>query len=269
MNRRNLISLSLAIVVLYFFASFIRIHFGDDWKILPDIVYILAPLLATVLGFWAVKIFGFNKQGMPVFFLTLGMASYLVAEILFIVIDNFFDIPTTPSIADFFYILAYPLFFIGLIEKILSEGVGFSFKKNFIFILLALIFIVLFSYFSVYSAFDPESNFWQNVILISYGIGDIILSICCLFILIITYEYEGGRMSYSWLIINISFLITLVSDLFYAIYPDQYENVLSFRIIIDTFYILGYILFASAMLHFISIVKEKQELIKNKLPQQL
>lgn len=265
MSRRNLISLSFAIIVLFFLANFVFIKLGESWQIFPDVIYTFAPLLAVLLGFWAVKIFGFNKQGTPIFFLSLGMASYLIAEIIFIIIDNFLDIPTTPSIADFFYILAYPLFFIGLMKKIISEGVGFSFRKNFVFIILAIIFVALFAHFSVYSAFDPEANFWQNVILISYGVGDIILSICCLFILIITYEYEGGRMAYSWLILTMSFLITLVSDLFFAIYPEQYEDVISFKIIIDIFYILGYILFAMAMFHLISLVKEKQESLKAKM----
>ena len=262
---RNIVSLSIAIIFLYLFASFVSLQLGESWEIFSDGIYILAPLLAVILGFRAVKTFGFNKQGVPIFFLTLGMASYLIAEIIYIIIDNFLDIPTTPSVADFFYLIAYPLFFIGLVKKISSEGVGFSFKKNFFFLLIAVVFVVLFSYFSVYSAFDPEANLWQNLILISYGIGDVILSICCLFIVVITYEYKGGRMSYSWLVLSISFLITLVSDLLFAIYPDQYKNILTFKIILDVFYMLSYILFAAAMYHLINLVKEKQEFIKNKL----
>lgn len=265
MSRRNLIITSLAILVAYYFASFILLKLGDSWQIFLDTVYILSPLLATILGFQAVKIFGLNKQGMPVLFLTLGIASYLIAEIIFVIINNFLTIPTTPSVADFFYLIAYPLFFIGLMKKILSEGVGFSFKKNFIFLILAIIFIALFSYFSIYSGFDPEANFWQNVILISYGIGDIILSICCLFIIIITYEYEGGRMSYSWLILTMSFLFTLFGDLLFAIYPEQYESMVSFKVIIDTIFMLSYVFFAIAMFHLISIVKEKQEEIGHKI----
>lgn len=268
MSRRNLISLLLGIMVLYYLTSFIRIHFGDQWNFLPDFVYILAPLFATIMGFWAVKIFGLNKQGMPILFLSLGIASYLIAEIIFVIIDDFTGLETTPSLADLFYLLAYPLFFIGLVKKIVSEGAGFSFKKNFVFIILAIAFIALFSYFSIYSAFDPQESFIKNSILASYGIGDIILSVCCLFLLVITYEYEGGRMSYSWLILNTSFLVTLICDLFYAIYPNEYSNIIPFRIILDTLYILSYFLFALAMHHFIGLVKEKQEFLKKELANQ-
>ncbi len=262
MSKKNIAIVSLLIFIAYYAAVIIRGYLGESWKMLADFIYLLAPLLASVLGIWAFMIFRSSKQNVSIFFLSAGMACYFIAEVLFFILENILGVDTTPSIADFFFLLAYPLFFIGLLKKILQERVSFSFKKNWPFILLAIVFIVLFSYLSIFSSYNAEESMLKNIILVSYGIGDLILTVSCLFILVIVFEYEGGKMSYPWLILNMSFLIMLVADLLYAIYPDEYETFIYLRAILDTFWIASYVFFALAMFRLISIVKEKQQFLE-------
>jgi hypothetical protein len=264
MGKRSIVIISMLILIGYYIATLIAGYFGDKWMPLADIVYLLLPLLASITGFWAMKSYRSSKQSFSILFLSAGMVCYFIAEVLFVLLGSFLNMPTTPSIADVFYLLAYPLFFIGLLKKILQERVSFSLKKNWPFILLAVVFVVLFSYLSIFSSYDPQDDFLKNLILISYGIGDLILTISCLFILVIVFEYEGGKMSYPWLILNMSFLIMLITDLFYAIYPDEYESIVYIKVILDTCWMLSYMLFSLAMLRSILIVKEHQQFLEER-----
>lgn len=266
MSKKNMMAIALLIFIFYYAAAILQNYFGGSWSFLSDIAYLSAPLLAVVSSFWLLKVFGVrNRQGGVALFLFLGMVSFLIAEILWVVYKFIFNVDPSPSLADFFFLLAYPLIFIGLLKKILSESPVLSFKKSGLIIALGIIFVGLFSYFSIYSSYDPQGNFWQNIFLMSNGIGDMILLLTLLFILVIVFEYEKGKMAYPWLLLAFSFFSMLAADLFYAIYVVQYDEVLFLKAAIDTMWIFSYVLFSFSMFRMVSIVREKQEEISQKM----
>jgi hypothetical protein len=121
---------------------------------------------------------------------------------------------------------------------------------------------ILVSYFGVFLAYSRTEPLFTNVIAISYGVGDLVLIISTIALLILAWEFRGGTLSQIWLSLFFSFLLTLISDILFAIATSAYSLTGSFnRSLTDCIWILSYLLFSYALFSFgISIQEAKNRL---------
>jgi len=228
--------LYLIAVFLFYTTSVGEIEQGE---LIIEIIFLLSPLFAVVLGLLAVKKYTLQSvYGKSFLFLTLGFLCWLIGEAIWI---YFFlaDIGAFPSVADVFYLLAYPLILIGIILELKD---GMSFKWNgvtigIIVILLAL--TALTGYYGVYWAYDEEATGAENIVAMSYGIGDIILLVVVALLII---KYGGAFFSKSWMLLGLGFVLTWAGDILYAMFYEAYEEGLWLASQMDYLWIIGYLL---------------------------
>ncbi len=262
-----------ALVVLYGIALFVywfRLG-GVQYQLIRDILYVSTPLVATIAGVFALTKFGTKgARAKSLLFLTCGMGCFFVGELLWNYYELVLHVKPFPSIADIFYLAAYPLLFVGLLNEIKTTRIDLSAFAPSVKFLTSLIIVLLFIivlYFGVYQAYDAREVFLANVIAMGYGIGDLLLIIVNMFLLVMAWEFRGGKFSRIWTVLFVGFLFTLLADILFATYTDQYETqVYFYKAFLDSLWMAGYLLFAYSLFEFgFSILDEtiKLRLSKN------
>jgi len=217
-------------------------------------IYLIFPMIAALAGFLAAKIYGYrDKAGRGIFYMAIGFAFWALGDITWYLFVNFMNIDPFPSIADVFYVSGYLLVFIGIcvafmLAKINPADIKKIAKRSLtvnIPVLIVLISIV--SYFGIYKAYDPGSNFIHNFFSLSYGIVDLVLIIASMFALAIMKIYQGGKFAAFWRDMLIGFLLFLLADILFALYQAEYTKDLKPYIYIDLIYAASYLCFAFAM----------------------
>lgn len=271
MNLKRLVFWFLASVFLALSAVYIYkigVNTPDLYVFLTNILYLFPPLIAVYGGIYAVKKFSFsNIHGVALAFLTAGILFLGIGEIIWFYYHIFLNVDPYPSIADVFYLGAYPLIFIGIVNELRLQKFDWKdFNKLYLFliILVSVILATIVSYFGIYLAYKPDAAFLENAIAMAYGIADLILIIPSLFILKLTLDYRGGKLFNSWLCILIGLLLTLVGDILFAIYTDQYSSGITPYNLIDLAWIAAYLFFAYGFFNTGLTITELQQKIRTK-----
>ena len=261
---KNLFLLFVTVIfVSYFFSLFLL-----EETFVADLIYLFAPLTAVVLGFFSLKVFGIkNNQGHSLLFLSLGMLCFFIGEFFWFHFQYIQNIDPDYSFADVFFLLSYPLSFIGIFIKLKTSFLSLkdlksilTDKKSYLFSIFLVITTMIVCYFGIFKAYDSEVGFVENAVFIFYGVGDLIVIFACSLIVLLIKEFRGGKFSFAWLMFVASYFLTLLGDIFYAIYRGSiYEENLILKFAIDGLWMLGYFVFAFAMLILVLIIKEKQE----------
>jgi len=217
---------------------------------MQEILFLIAPLVAVVAGFIAFRKFGFKTvQGKAIFLLTLGFLSSLLAEIIWDFFEIVLKIKPTPSIADFFYLLAYP-FYIWAIISALDIGKIEWTKKKILFTVIPFILLALITfYFEIYGGYESYEPLLKNIITVSYGIADMVVLIMLLLMINLSQNFKGGMLERFWILFAIGFIFLWIGDIIYAVYFDQYNTPTWFYRQIDYLWILQYIICAYAFIH--------------------
>jgi hypothetical protein len=204
--------------------------------------------------------------GYPILFLTMGFGFWFIGEFLWVVYEFIVHIDPYPSAADYFYLLAYPFFISAFILAIRSGGVqltGFNRILFFLFGLNAIWITGIVLYFGVYLAYDPAVTLLENVVAMSYGVGDLMIFLSCLLSLVLAWEYREGKILNTWMYLFAGFMLTLLADIAFSINHVQYEaGAVTIRNVLDCLWILGYLYFAFGMFEFAYIIREIQKRLK-------
>jgi len=190
----------------------------------------------------------------------------MIGEAVWLYYDYILLVSPYPSIADVFYIAAYPLFALGLIQEIRFAKIKFSNlnKSAFAVIgILGLTMSALVFYHGVFKVYVPGGILVDNLSII-YGIGDLIIIIPTLFVLVLAWEYKGGRIFIPWLFIFASFLLTLIADVLYTIFTDQYLEWEKPFSGLDLFWIGSYLLAGLGFLNIALLLKDIQKKLPSK-----
>lgn len=266
MNKRT----ALIMLLLIFFVGVMSLYWlrlGFDNVLLRESLYLVPSGFATIAGMFALWKFGLSsKRSMTFLLLTAGMGYWFCGELLFAYYEYIAHISPYPSIADVFYVLAYPLFLAGLVNEIRITRInwkGFGKTDLFLFILVALLFATLISYFGIYQAYDSAESLLGNLVAISYGIGDLLLILANILVLVLVWEFRGGKLSRVWLLLFISFILTLVADILFAMYTVEYTmQEWFYKSLLDSFWIASYLLFGYALCEFsISLQEAYQKVV--------
>jgi hypothetical protein len=251
MNRRVvtviLILLALATIPVYW----LRLAF----TIIPirDGLYLSTVLASVIAGFFAIYKYGFkHSRRFTLLFLTGALTSMFVSELIFeyhYILDKN-NIPF-PSIGDFFGLLFYLLFVIGLINEMRLASVNWKHVSKRLLVVAILISIILLGvvgYYGVYQSYDPTVNLFTNLVEMAYGVGDMLLIITSLMLVVLVREYRGGRFAKIWLTLLIAFCFFLAGDITANFYLTQYNNeVWFYKSLLDTLWMIAYLCMAQAL----------------------
>lgn len=247
-------TLAIVFLVLYLFGL------GAYWLQIGGLVtrefsFLLLPFLGVVGGIFSIRAYGLNgPRTKTLMFLTIGIACWFVGETLWDVYQDILHSNPFPSVADIFYLVAYPAFFLGLLNEIRSSRVNWKRMHPAVIFLLSIaslaIAIVVF-YFGIVQAYDPKETILSNVIAMGYGVADLILVVTNMLVLTLVWEFRGGRLSLMWIGIFLGFIFQLLADILFAIYTIQYkQQVFFYKNFLDSIWMLSYILFAYSVFSF-------------------
>ncbi len=208
------------------------------WNLVP-------PLIASLSAFYAIRIYGRgNPHAKALSLLSLGIFFWFLGEFIWFILEFFFHSYPFPSIADFFYLLAYPVLLAGLIVEFKNNKIKWTPLRLTVCVSKCIVFALLVIYFGIIKTYDPGEALTSNLIAMSYGVGDLVLIILSSLILMIALNYQKGRLFVPWALVFSGFVLILISDILFAMYQEAYENLLSYARNIDLGWITGFSLLA-------------------------
>lgn len=264
MNRTKLAALFVGTYALIASLYLLRV----DQK-LASLVFLFPPLLASVLGYYAAKTYKIvNIHGRAMAFLASGMAAFFIGETIFYVYQYHLNRQPFPSVADAFYLLAYPLVLVGLMIEVRMHKPRLSdFSRQ----TLSLMFTALVSttaivcYFGIYKAFDSAAGFTVNAFAMGYGVADLIILVPAMYVLNLAYEFKGGKLFNTWMMIFFAILLMLGGDILFALYNEQYSDAQWPYTLIDLFWTASYLLFGYSFIFTASVLKDlRKRLLETK-----
>ncbi|MFH0798272.1 MAG: hypothetical protein V1906_02565 [Candidatus Woesearchaeota archaeon] len=245
-TKEKIFSVALIVYLALIFIAYSTGIIPSDSRILwQNLIYLLAPLAAVSFGFCAFSKYGFKSDlGKSIFFIALGFASIFVGELIFAFSEVVLGIDAFPSIADIFFLSAYPLIFIGILKSIRLCRIRWTGCKVLLSVIISVALFAVTSYYGIYLAYDAQSGMFENVIAISYGVMDIIILLSLILMVNCSIELKGGMLTKSWALFSIAFVSAWIADMVYAIYHESYSEA-SFAIRqIDYIWIIEFMLMA-------------------------
>lgn len=264
MSQKHLVAACYILIFAFMAAAYI-IH-GNE--LARSIYSLIPPLLALLMALAAVDTYKLdNVHGRAMAFFAGAMFCLFVGESLFLVYQRIFDINPFPSLADVFYLSAYPLLLMGLLTEAWHHKIGWDKTNRTVYLLLIGLLAVLvpfMAYFGVYLAWDSADGFWSNIIAIGYGVNDLLLIIPVFFVLGIALGYKGGKLYRSWIGIFIAILIMMVSDVLFAIYKDPYDQSLYPYTLIDLLWAASFLFFAYSFYYVAATIEDSRKKLRIK-----
>lgn len=260
--KKRFIFLFLLLVYVFLYSWLIvsEVQFNSH---LANGMYIFLPFWAVLGGVLLALHYGLKSaHGKAFLCLTAGVALFLLGELLWVYYSMVGTDPF-PSLADIFYLLAYPFFFYGFLKEIQLAEIKLSPKK---ILLATTIFIVLSAvfFYAVFASIEVSGGI-ANVIAFLYILGDIVLVLCLVFLAFIIIEYRRGWISICWLWFLGGFIFILAADFVFAIYHASYIDNVYLYAITDSGWLLGYGLIAIGMICFYGMLKNEENKIKQKI----
>lgn len=236
----------LSLVFIIFFTAIILTYLSGDYESLANQAWNLFPsIFAAGCGVFAVRIYGMNNpHAKAIAFMSMGVFFWFLGDFIWFIFEYFLNKNPFPSIADYFYLLAYPLLLLGLIIELRTNKLAWTPKKIFFSAATSLLLGIAVAYLGIIKAYDPTDFLLNNVIAMSYGIGDLVLIIFSVAILMVAIGYQKGKLFYPWLYILIGFFLILAADVLFAIYREEYENFIGLYRNIDLGWISGFLFIA-------------------------
>lgn len=238
--------LPAAVLLIYFTVTLLIYLYSDPMGLIANIFYVASGIFAILGSVYTIKIYGFkNPHAQAVLLIAIGLGMKFIAELIWAVLEFGFGVYPFPSIADLFFLLAYPFLLLGLAQEFRINKFNWGICQVFSGTLLAVLLGSLVIYFGVYKAFNPEESLLNNAIAIFYGIGDLVILIMIIGILLIVSEYHKGKLFLPWFQVFLGFLLMLIADILFAIYGPEYEESDGYyRQILDLAWIGSYLFLA-------------------------
>lgn len=220
-----------------------------NFAILPGILVIVSTYVT--IKEWKNK----TKQKISMVVFTAGAICWFIAEQTWTILELVFEQEPFPSIADMFYLLAYPFFIVFFISYLKSKNLRIT-KYTFLFsIIISLVFLIP-SLHVLVGYYEGEPTFDVTV-----GLLYTILSSILLFLILLGIPlFVKTDNSYFWTMIFIGFLLDTIADtlfLFTAI-DDSYYN----GHITDLLYLIGYLFFIGG---FVFYLKVKSDTLRSEI----
>jgi len=230
-----------------------------------NVLFQIAPGFAVLAGIYAFRKYGIKSiHGMSILLITIGIALWWLGEITWMVFDIVLGIDPFPSTADIFYLAAYPILLIGIVNELRLGKIKWTTKKVISNVIVLLLLFTITYYYGVYMAYDLEATLTENVVAISYGVGDLILVIGSIMLLNLSIEFSGGVFSKAWIMFVIGMLLTWVADVLFAIYYEPYQAGEWLIVQMDHLWTASYLFFSYSFLIMGSVIEKLKEFAVSK-----
>ncbi len=234
------------------------------FSIISDLIIVISAGMAVYFGIKAAKKTGVQTpQGKAFLYLSAGIFLWFIAEIIWFIYDIAIDSFPLVSPADIFWIMGYPLMFMGLFVAL--KAIKRIIKKDTIIISLV-IFASILAIISIYIIYPvltyEEYSFAEKVVTIVYPIGDLIVLLGAI---LITVSMIGGVIVKPWLYITWGIIMYVISDSVYSYvtWNEAYYILTSasqwISGFIDITYYLSYILMAVGFYEQIALLTPKKK----------
>lgn len=235
---------------------------GDKNRLFENLLYLSAPILTVFAAAFIVRTYGFSsKHGRAFFLIFLGYLSWLIGETLWVVFDYVLGIDPYPSIADFFFLTAYPLIALGIIFEVKLADIKFSSINRAILItfgVLTTLLVIGVTYSELILAYVPGGSLYDNLALV-YGFASLILVIPAMLILPLAWEFKGGKIFIPWLLIFIGLFLDLLGDTLYGVFLEPYLEGLNPYELVDLLWIGEYVLVAFGLAGIAFVIRDIQK----------
>lgn len=181
------------------------------------------PILGGIYGIILAKKWGFfySSVGRAIMFLSLGLLSWGIGEMIFSLYYNLLlkiEVPY-PSLADAAFIVSWPLWGIGMVNLSSATGAKYALKgaTGKLTLVLFPIIIVVFSYYLLVTiARGGVISSSEGVIKVffdlAYPIGDVIILTLATLIYGLSFKYFGGKYKIAIYVLLFGFLANYFAD---------------------------------------------------------
>ncbi len=228
-------------------------------KMLSDILTPIAELFAVVVLFLVSRQLKLRSKRQFVAWIVICAAvfSYALGDISWIVIERFLQEPPFPSISDFYYLLFYPLFLLGILIIPTEKLKKWEWLNTILDITIVMsIAVFVFWNFLIGPLVSASRNnpLLERLILTAYPVGDLIIIGA---LVIIFYGKKREISNSAVLLLTASGLVMIISDVAYSTL-EMKEAYYSGHII-DSGFVLSVLMIELAGVLQISNVEQKRE----------
>lgn len=209
-NYRALIGIAALVISFHMVVSYGILQ--ENSEILVSIFSFLNPLLVTIVGFSTY----FRYRGSLIFgkshlFLSFAFLSLFLAELTYMIYEQFLGLDPYPSIADVFFFALYPLLILYLVKNIRYFSPNLDAKSKSFIILMP---IVLLAGYSTLSTTVGGLSIFEFDFL--YGSSFIYVAALALsFSIVGTIKVKQGLIGPVWLLIMIGIVLNNIGDVWY------------------------------------------------------
>ncbi|WP_182111825.1 bifunctional diguanylate cyclase/phosphodiesterase [Actinotalea sp. JY-7876] len=179
----------------------------------------------------------------PWYLLAAGVGCWALGDVLWAVVEHVLGSDAFPSVADYAYVLAYPVLAWGL--ALLSRPAGRTAGRDALLdalIVATTLGLVLWVFFIAPSWTDPEGTLLERVVGVAYPVGDVVL------VTQLVRLMNARRRTPALVLLGAGFGLVLVADLLFQ--AGAYLPVLAADMgLIDPLWIAPYACWAAAALH--------------------
>jgi len=241
----------VAMVVSEFFGKKIAMIF-TDWIFVP------IPGALVVLSILSVKRHGLTgKHGKAWISFAVFSAVWFIAEQVWTVLELFYDQKPFPSMADFFYVIGYPAFFVFAILYISPVKKAVT-KKIVIFSsLIALIVLVP----NLYMAFENNSGEDQFATALGafYPFADAIVLVPALIGVLL---FLGGKVDFPWFLLMLGIIVEVAADTGFQYY--SLDNSMYTGHPVDILFLWSYVFLVFGVYEHLKIFKTEKKSLHDK-----
>jgi len=256
--NKNLYYISNGILILigviYFALSFLNMEIDATNEFFESLLF---PLVAFIIGGFFVylaKVFDW-KSNLGRVWVTLGGALFLwgFADLLWYYFLLIGEEPF-PSLADVFYLLGYPLIFIGLFYMLKELEIEIDKRLLLVYTGIFIIFSITVLYLLV--PLIATDNLLETTAGLGYPLGDILILYFSVLVLVI-FVLRGGNLKYSWIMVVLAFVLNAIADLIFTwdAWGEGLYAMFAFDIL-DAFFLSAYLLLGLAGLAYYNQYQE-------------
>ncbi|MFX1338686.1 MAG: hypothetical protein ACFFDK_08760 [Promethearchaeota archaeon] len=246
------------------FVWFSGIFTEEQWYeayIFQDVVTIASAFLGFLFLLYVAVLYNLSTKAGKIWLLfALGLLAWTIGEVIYSYYELFTDIQPFPSIADFFYLIAFIPIYIGLIMQFRLIKIPLSNQEKFIIVLLftvisitVTITVIIFPLQEVYPI--PEEELFAYIVSGLYPICDLILILC---VLIVFFKLRRGKINVAWVLLLIAFLLDTIGNILFNWVVTVRKEEMLFEPF-DLFFIFGYIFVINSAITMIYLMSKTFE----------
>jgi hypothetical protein len=214
------------VLVVWWLSIFLRHKENTLENYLYSLAYGMIPLVWGFLGIYISKFWGRfqSVMGKSVFFLSLGLVSWSIGNLIFAYYNIILNVEVPyPSIADYVFVLSFPLWVIGMVHLSKASGMLFSLRRLkgralLFFIPVAIAFLSYYLLFVVARGgeIDVNGGLEKLIFDIAFPVGDVLVLSFCLLLYGLSSAYLGGRYKLSIVMTLLGFVFAYITDFSYS-----------------------------------------------------